>query len=151
MPFWQFLKMGQDGHALLVRPSRIPHRNWKILFVLGSYESLKRLKSKIREAPFFKVQSGKIKVWTETSTFGLGPIPKPKLSDTYGQYSRQYRNHILNGEFCFQVKTFSLQKYGMTSMSMSNSTFDFANTCTFKSRSAKFIIKQSNKQYLALN
>ena len=46
---------------------------------------------------------------------------------------------------------FLSQKYDMTSMSMSNSTFDFANTCTFKSRSAKFIIKQSNKQYLALN
>ena len=44
---------------------------------------------------------------------------------------------------------FLSQKYDMTSMS--NSTLDFANTCTFKSRCAKFIIKQSNKQYLALN
>ena len=44
---------------------------------------------------------------------------------------------------------FLSQKYDMTSMS--NSTLDFANTCTFKSRYAKFIIKQSNKQYLALN
>ena len=45
--------MGQDGRALLVLPSRIPHRNQKILFVLGSYESLERLKGNIGEAPFF--------------------------------------------------------------------------------------------------
>ena len=63
MAFWQFFRMGQDGPALLVRPSRIPHRNLKIPFVLGSYESLERLKDKIGEAPFFKVQSGKITVW----------------------------------------------------------------------------------------
>ena len=62
MPVWQFFRMGRDGHALLVRPSRIPHRNLKNLFVLGSYESLERFKGKIGEAPFFKVQSGKITV-----------------------------------------------------------------------------------------
>ena len=43
----------------VVRPSRIPHRNQKIIFVSGSYESLERLKGKIGEAPFSKVQSGK--------------------------------------------------------------------------------------------
>ena len=62
MPFWQFLRMGRDGCALLVRPSRIPYRNLKNIFVLGSYESLETLKGKIVEAPFFKVQSGKITV-----------------------------------------------------------------------------------------
>ena len=51
-----------DGCALLVQPSRIPHRISKILFVYGSYESLAMLEGKIREAPFFKVQSGKITV-----------------------------------------------------------------------------------------
>ena len=25
VPFWQFFRMGWDGHALLGRPSRIPH------------------------------------------------------------------------------------------------------------------------------
>ena len=30
---------------------------------MGSYESLERLKGKIKEAPFFKVQSGKITVF----------------------------------------------------------------------------------------
>ena len=49
--------------ALLVWPSRIPHRNQKIPVVLGSYESLERLKCKIGEAHLFKVQSGKITVW----------------------------------------------------------------------------------------
>ena len=61
VPFWQFFRMGSN--CMLGRPSRIPHRNWKILFVLGSYESLERLKGKIREAPFFKVQPGKKTVW----------------------------------------------------------------------------------------
>ena len=42
--------------------STIPHRISKILFVYGSYEFLAMLESKIREAPFFKVQSGKITV-----------------------------------------------------------------------------------------
>ena len=32
-----------------------------------------------------------------------------------------------------------------------NSTFEFANTCTCKSRSENIIIKQSNNQFLALN
>ena len=63
VPFWQFFRKGQDGHALLVRPSRIPHRISKILFVLGSYELLAMLEGKIGETPFFKVQSGEITVW----------------------------------------------------------------------------------------
>ena len=40
VPFWQFFRQGQDGHALLVWPLRIPHRISKIIFVLGSYELL---------------------------------------------------------------------------------------------------------------
>ena len=43
-------------------PSRIPHRISKILFALGAVEFLAKIRDKIREAPFFKVQSGKIKV-----------------------------------------------------------------------------------------
>ena len=58
VPFWQFFRKGRDGRALIVWPSRIPHRNTKILFALGADEFLV-----IREAPFFKVQSGKITVW----------------------------------------------------------------------------------------
>ena len=65
MPFWQCFRMGGDGYALLVRPSRIPLMNLRILFVLGSYESLERLKGKIGEATFFMVQSGKITVCME--------------------------------------------------------------------------------------
>ena len=52
--FGIFFRMGRDGRALLVRPSRIPHRNWKIIFVLGSYESLEILQGKTREGPFFE-------------------------------------------------------------------------------------------------
>ena len=55
MPFWQFFRMGWDGCALLVRPSTIPHRNWKILFVLGANWYLERLEGKTRKGPFFKV------------------------------------------------------------------------------------------------
>ena len=40
----------------------IPHRISKIILVYGSYEFLAMLEAKIREAPFFKVQSGKITV-----------------------------------------------------------------------------------------
>ena len=62
VPFWQFFRQGRDGRALLVRPSRIPHRISKILFALGADEFLAMLEGKIREAPFFKVRSGKITV-----------------------------------------------------------------------------------------
>ena len=40
VPFWQFFRQGQDGRALLVRPSRIPHRISKIIFELGADEFL---------------------------------------------------------------------------------------------------------------
>ena len=62
MPFWQFFIQGRDGRAMLIQPSRIPHRISKIIFALGADEFLAMLKGKIREAPFFKVQSGKITV-----------------------------------------------------------------------------------------
>ena len=52
--FWQFFRQGRDGRALLARPSRIPHRIWKIIFVLGADEFLAMLEGKIREGPFFK-------------------------------------------------------------------------------------------------
>ena len=48
--------------GLLVQPSKIPHRISKILFALGADEFLAMLEGKIREALFFKVQSGKITV-----------------------------------------------------------------------------------------
>ena len=50
VPFWQFFRQGRNGSALLVRPSRIPHR---IIFALGADEFLAMLEGKIREAPFF--------------------------------------------------------------------------------------------------
>ena len=71
MPFWQFFRQGRDGHALLVRPSRIPHMISKILFALGADEFLELLEGKIRLTPFFQVQSGKI---TVCSTYVKGDI-----------------------------------------------------------------------------
>ena len=53
VPILQFFRKGRDGHALLMRPSRIPHRISKIIFVFCSYEFLAILEGKIREAPFF--------------------------------------------------------------------------------------------------
>jgi hypothetical protein len=54
VPFWQFFRQGLDGRALIVRPSRIPHRISKILFALSADKFLAMLEGKIREAPFFK-------------------------------------------------------------------------------------------------
>ena len=54
VPFWQLFRKGQDGCVLIVRPSRIPHRISKILFVLDSHEFLVMLEGKIRETPFFQ-------------------------------------------------------------------------------------------------
>ena len=51
--FWQFFRQGRDGRALIVRPSRIPHRISKILFALVADEFLAMLEGKTREAPFF--------------------------------------------------------------------------------------------------
>ena len=65
VPFSQFYRQGRDGRALLVRHLRIPHRISKNLFVYGFYEFLAMLEGKIREAHFFKVQSGKITVWLQ--------------------------------------------------------------------------------------
>ena len=62
VPFWQFFRKGRDDYALLVRPSKIPYRISKFIFVLGFYEFLAMLEGKIRETPFFKVQYGKMTV-----------------------------------------------------------------------------------------
>ena len=51
-------QMDWVSRALLVWPSRIPHRISKILFALGANEFLAMLEGKIREALFFKVRSG---------------------------------------------------------------------------------------------
>ena len=48
-----FQTAGQDGRALLVWPSRIPHRISKILFALGADEFLAMLEGKIIVTPFF--------------------------------------------------------------------------------------------------
>ena len=64
MSFWQFFKKGWDGLALLVQPLKSNRGNWKILFVLGSYEYLKRLKGKIRDGIFFVLKNQIITVWS---------------------------------------------------------------------------------------
>ena len=61
MPFWQFFRQGRDGRAVLVRPSRIPHRFSKNIFALGADEFLAMIEGKIRVTPFFK---GKKTVWS---------------------------------------------------------------------------------------
>jgi hypothetical protein len=54
VPFWQLFPLGWDGRALLVQPSRIPHRISKILFALGADQFLAMLEGNIIKAPFFK-------------------------------------------------------------------------------------------------
>ena len=56
VPFWQILRLGRDGHALLVLPSRIPLRISKIPFALGTDEFLSMLEGN----QVLKVESGKI-------------------------------------------------------------------------------------------
>jgi len=53
--FWQFFRQGLDGRALLMRPSRIPHRISKILFAFGADEFLAMPEGKIRRYLFFYV------------------------------------------------------------------------------------------------
>ena len=67
MPFWQFFRKGWDGHALLVRPSKMHHIIWKILFVLCADEYLERLEGKIRKCFFFYVKIFKDNsvIWTK--------------------------------------------------------------------------------------
>ena len=56
VPLWQFFRMGWDGSDLLDRPSRIPKKKRKIIFVLGADEYVERLEGKIRECLFFYVK-----------------------------------------------------------------------------------------------
>ena len=53
VPFWQFFRKGRDGCALIVWPSKIPHRNSKNIFAFGADEFLVMLEGKIREAKKF--------------------------------------------------------------------------------------------------
>ena len=55
---------------------------------MGSYESLKRLKGKIGEPPFFKVQSGKVTVWVPHLSTMLAYV-------TDKQICKLLHNHIL--------------------------------------------------------
>ena len=64
-------RKGRDGRALIMRPSRIPHRNSKIPFALRADEFLAMLEGTIREAPFFKVRSGKLTVCKEKIIRGI--------------------------------------------------------------------------------
>ena len=84
--------------------SKIPHRISKILFVYGYYEFLAMREGKVREAPFFKVQSGKITVWIYYSVilcycFGLMVCQlgeKEKLNQEVGcNYLWVFNNFIL--------------------------------------------------------
>ena len=107
MPFWQFFRMGWDGHALLGRPSRIPHRNWKIIFVLGADEYIERLEGKIRECLFFYVKifynnsvdsPAQWQIWLSDSTGHLSLVLSAYLSmdllylDLLGSYGAFWNN-----------------------------------------------------------
>ena len=88
MPFWQFFRMGWDGCALLLRPSRIPHRNSKNIFALGADEFLVMLEGKLERPHFLKVQSGKITVWDMCSLFSI-------FSSFFVHFWRTWNHHKL--------------------------------------------------------
>ena len=62
MPFWNFFRIGWDGRALLVGPSRTPHRNKKVFLFWVLMTPWKDWKAKLERPHFLKVQSGKITV-----------------------------------------------------------------------------------------
>ena len=62
MSFWQFFREGWKGRALLVRPSKMHHSIWKILFLLGADEYLERMEGKIIIAYSFILKYFKITV-----------------------------------------------------------------------------------------
>ena len=80
MAFWQFFRQGRDGRALLVRPSRIPHRISKTIFASGADNFLAMLEGKIREGPFFKVQSGEKTVWPKNFSNSMHGSKSPILA-----------------------------------------------------------------------
>ena len=78
MPFSDFIqKMSQalsSSVQVLIREDELdylnnPSQDYKNSFFYGSYEFLAMLEGKIGEAPFFKVQSGKIPVWFPYNLF----------------------------------------------------------------------------------
>ena len=84
-----------------------PSMNWKIVFVLGSYESLERLEGKTREDAFLKVQSGKITVWIAISVIILIP-DLAKFDDIFQKIS-----------ILFQVYSGGLSSYALILMVVS--------------------------------
>ena len=87
MPFWQFFRKGWDGRALLVRPSKIHHSIWKILFVFGADEYLERLEGKIRKCLFFYV-----KIFSNNSVTGQGTWGFKKYSYIWYLYWNEKEN-----------------------------------------------------------
>jgi hypothetical protein len=62
VPFGQFFRMGLDGRALLVQPSKVSCRNSKIFLFWVSITPYKDWKEKLERAHFAKIQSVKITV-----------------------------------------------------------------------------------------
>jgi hypothetical protein len=61
VPFCDFIQNVPQALSMWIKVkngiiSKIPHRNSKILFVLGSYEYIERLIGKIRKCLFFYVK-----------------------------------------------------------------------------------------------
>ena len=75
MSFWQFFRMGPDGRALLVQPSKINRGNRKILFVFYSYEYLERLEGKIRDGICFVLINQIITMCHNTLLFNFSSVP----------------------------------------------------------------------------
>ena len=79
VPFWDFFQnVSQAPFKCLSKWIKVYQWNYlkkslaRIncgLFRVPTYESLERLEGKTREAPFFKVQSGRITVWTDTFSY----------------------------------------------------------------------------------
>ena len=63
-----------------------------------THKEIDRMVSIIRKK-FNTIQVCSFKlVYDRNHYFGLGPIPKPKLADTFGRYRNRYQNYILKGE-----------------------------------------------------
>ena len=84
VPFF-FFRMGLNDRDLLGRPSRILHRNWKIVFVLSADEYIERLEGKIRKCLFFYLKYSKTTVWVHMphpNAWWLGAFQGRELKNT---------------------------------------------------------------------
>ena len=102
LPFWQFFRKGRDGHAQLVRPSRIPRF---LLWVPKNSQQCQ--KAKLERAYSFRFQSGKIIYYH---------LPFVQKKDLKYLSTIRFFFQILSGCICMTINTSVQEQSGTYSM-----------------------------------